>query len=63
MEAKDGGDALLGNGASIPVELTGSQYTNISNEPTPENKIEFRKEVEKWINEIITTTLKNSITD
>lgn len=26
LEAKDGGDRLLGNGASIPVELTGSQY-------------------------------------
>lgn len=28
LEAKEGGDRLLGNGASIPVELTGSQYTN-----------------------------------
>ena len=28
LEAKDGGDKLLGNGASIPVELTGSQYIN-----------------------------------
>ena len=28
MEARDGGDRLLGNGAYIPVELTGSQYTN-----------------------------------
>ena len=27
MGAKDGGDKLLGNGASIPVELTGIQYT------------------------------------
>ena len=27
LEAKEGGDRLLGNGASIPVELTGSQYT------------------------------------
>lgn len=26
LEAKEGGDRLLGNGASIPVELTGSQY-------------------------------------
>lgn len=26
----DGGDRLLGNGASIPVEMTGSQYTNTS---------------------------------
>ena len=28
LEAKDGGDRLLGNGASIPVEMTGSQYTS-----------------------------------
>lgn len=28
MAAKNGGDRLLGNGASIPVELTGQQYTN-----------------------------------
>lgn len=27
LEAKPGGDKLLGNGSSIPVELTGSQYT------------------------------------
>ena len=26
LEAKPGGDRLLGNGASIPVELTGIQY-------------------------------------
>lgn len=33
MEARDGGDKLLGNGAYIPVELTGSQYTqNVNNE-------------------------------
>lgn len=30
LEAKEGGDRLLGNGASIPVELTGSQYTDSS---------------------------------
>jgi HK97 family phage portal protein len=28
LEAKDGGDRLLGNGASIPVDMIGSQYTN-----------------------------------
>jgi HK97 family phage portal protein len=27
----DGGDKLLGNGASIPVQLTGSQYNNTTN--------------------------------
>ena len=28
---KEGGDQLLGNGASIPVQYTGAQYTNINN--------------------------------
>lgn len=36
LEAKEGGDKLLGNGASIPVELAGTQYikdaTNQTNE-------------------------------
>lgn len=31
LPAKEGGDQLLGNGASIPIHLTGSQYTDISN--------------------------------
>lgn len=39
LEAKEGGDRLLGNGSSIPVELTGSQYTSIEPEAdgTPED--------------------------
>ena len=35
LEAKPGGDRLLGNGASIPVELTGSQYKSDSTNNTP----------------------------
>lgn len=37
LEAKEGGDKLLGNGASIPVELTGSQYMKEEpvNDPDP----------------------------
>lgn len=38
LEAKEGGDRLLGNGASIPVELTGSQY--ITPEEIPETNNE-----------------------
>ena len=37
---KPGGDRLLGNGASIPVEYTGSQYTNglvTDNGPEPDD--------------------------
>lgn len=39
LESKDGGDQLLGNGASIPVQLAGSQYINRSN-PTPDNNLD-----------------------
>ena len=35
LEAKDGGDKLLGNGASIPVELAGSQYIKEKPEDKP----------------------------
>lgn len=38
LEAKEGGDRLLGNGASIPVELTGTQYLKEDpNDPKPED--------------------------
>ena len=30
LPAKEGGDRLLGNGASIPVQFTGAQYTHIT---------------------------------
>lgn len=35
LEAKEGGDRLLGNGASIPVEFAGSQYTQSSGGSNP----------------------------
>ena len=39
LEAKDGGDRLLGNGASIPIDLVGTQYTDDPNseEEPPED--------------------------
>jgi HK97 family phage portal protein len=37
LEKVEGGDRLLGNGASIPVELTGSQYTDGLVTDPPEN--------------------------
>lgn len=40
LEAKEGGDKLLGNGASIPVELTGSQYMKEEPEDDPDPKPE-----------------------
>ena len=39
LESKEGGDNLLGNGSSIPVQYTGSQYTDIDGtktDPEPE---------------------------
>ena len=47
LPAKEGGDQLLGNGASIPVQLTGAQYT----------KITAREEDKAWIRETIKATL------
>ncbi len=40
LESKPGGDRLLGNGASIPVELTGAQYTDDSSQNTNDPKTE-----------------------
>ena len=37
LEAKEGGDKLLGNGASIPVEMAGTQYINDDPGKPPEN--------------------------
>lgn len=34
LEAKPGGDRLLGNGASIPVEMTGAQYVKTEHDDT-----------------------------
>lgn len=50
--AMPGGDKLLGNGASIPVELAGSQYTNL------EGKEEEKQWMEKTLEKILTKLLK-----
>ena len=44
LEAKDGGDELLGNGASIPVQYAGSQYVNAAN---------AREEEKQWIEKTV----------
>lgn len=49
-----GGDKLLGNGASIPVELAGSQYTNL------EGKEEEKEWIKKTMEEIMTKLLKKA---
>ena len=48
LPCKEGGDQLLGNGASIPVQYTGAQYTNIT----------AREEEKAWLKETITAILK-----
>lgn len=50
LESKEGGDKLLGNGASIPVEYTGSQY--IDNFEREEGKMK------KWIQKIVEEVMK-----
>lgn len=40
LESKEGGDQLLGNGASIPVQYTGCQYTDLEVEGTETPVIE-----------------------
>ena len=51
--AMAGGNRLLGNGASIPVELTGTQYTNNS---------EGKEEEKQWIEKTIEKILKKFLT-
>ena len=60
LPSKDGGDRLLGNGASIPVEYTGSQYTTgQATEPASENTT--REEEKKWIIDAIRATLSEML--
>jgi HK97 family phage portal protein len=50
LPSKEGGDKLLGNGASIPVEYTGAQYiTNTA-----------REEERKWLKDTIAEILRTS---
>ncbi len=51
--AMPGGDKLLGNGASIPVELAGTQYTN-----NLEGKEEEKQWMERTLENILTKLLK-----
>ena len=53
LEAKDGGDELLGNGASIPVRLAGAQYSGSLDSEG--------KEVKEWIRKIAKQALKECL--
>lgn len=52
LPAKEGGDQLLGNGASIPVQFTGAQYTNIS---------AGKEEDKVWLTTTITEAVKAAL--
>lgn len=62
LPSVEGGDRLLGNGASIPVELTGAQYTaRAQQEAKPAQEPEKQREEDKaWLKEIIQETLRES---
>lgn len=56
---KEGGDNLLGNGAAIPVQYAGSQYTAGQATPAAENTT--GKEEKAWIRDVIQSTLKEML--
>lgn len=53
---KEGGDALLGNGAAIPVQYAGSQY--MSGQASPAGDTTAREEEKAWMKDVISTTLR-----
>ena len=50
LPAKEGGDQLLGNGASIPVQYTGSQYMDLTG-----------KEEKAWLTKTITEAITQAL--
>ena len=56
LEAKPGGDKLLGNGASIPVEYTGAQYIN----NFEGEEVKLYKWIQKTIKEALEKTLQKA---
>ncbi len=53
MEAKEGGDQLLGNGASIPVQLAGTQY--VKNDGKEGEKEWIKKTIEETLTRLLKT--------
>ena len=56
---KEGGDNLLGNGAAIPVQFAGSQYT--AGQATPAGENTAREEEKAWMRDVIRSTLKEML--
>ena len=53
----EGGDALLGNGAAIPVQFAGAQYT-AGQTATSTGDTTAREEEKSWMRDVIRSTLK-----
>ena len=56
---KEGGDALLGNGAAIPVQFAGSQYNQQAAAPAGENTA--REEEKAWLRKEIRNALTEAL--
>lgn len=54
----EGGDALLGNGAAIPVQFAGAQYTNAAQAEPSAGDTTAREEEKSWMRDVIRSTLK-----
>lgn len=58
---KDGGDNLLGNGAAIPVQFAGSQYTTGQAAAPAPAETTTREEEKRWMKSVITSTLQEML--
>ena len=55
---KEGGDSLLGNGAAIPVQLAGAQYTAGQTAPSAGTTTAREEEEKAWMKTVITETMR-----
>ena len=58
---KEGGDNLLGNGAAIPVQFAGSQYTAGQAGTQPGTTTAREEEEKAWMKDVISTTLREML--
>ena len=67
LEDKEGGDQLLGNGASIPIQYAGARYANIGQTPpTPSppedvDEDEEREEEKSWMKKLIADAINKAM--
>lgn len=67
LEDKEGGDQLLGNGASIPIQFAGAQYTTLGQAapaPSPPDNVdgdEEREEDKSWMKKLIADAVNKAM--